>query len=442
MKKIPVIAIFDIGRTNKKLLLFDENYALVREETRQLQETQDEDGFPCEEVTALTEFVRDGFEKLLADDKFAVKAVNFSAYGASFVCIDASMVPMLPLYNYLKPFPPALTDRFYKEYGGADVFAITTSSPVLGNLNSGMQLYRLRYEKPDRFAAITYALHLPQYISSILTGKIYSDLTSIGSHTNLWDFEKHAYHYWVEKEGIAAKLAPIVPDDTTAATKVGGIPAGIGLHDSSAALIPYLMYFDEPFLLLSTGTWCIALNPFNNEPLTESQLKQDCLCYLSYEGKPVKASRLAAGFAHEKKITLLAERFGKPLEYYRSVAYDPALLRRTLHEGPDSADELSGCQSYEEAYHYMMAAIVVRQVHSINLVMQHTNCRRIFVDGGFSKNAVFMHLVAQAFAGMEVYAAFVPQASALGAALVMHETWNDKGLPADLIQLKNFTVAT
>ena len=58
MNKIPVIAIFDVGKTNKKLLLFDEQYKLVYEESKQLLETKDEDGFPCEDVNALTEWVK------------------------------------------------------------------------------------------------------------------------------------------------------------------------------------------------------------------------------------------------------------------------------------------------------------------------------------------------------------------------------------------------
>ena len=78
------------------------------------------------------------------------------------------------------------------------------------------------------------------------------------------------------------------------------------MHDSSAALIPYLACFDEPFLLISTGTWCISLNPFNHEPLTAEELQQDCLCYLSYEGKPVKAARYFGGNEHEQTVKKIA----------------------------------------------------------------------------------------------------------------------------------------
>jgi hypothetical protein len=39
-----------------------------------------------------------------------------------------------------------------------------------------------------------------------------------------------------------------------------------------------------------------------------------------------------------------------------------------------------------------------------------------------------------------VYAASVAQASALGAALAIHPHWNTKNLPADIIDLKLYSV--
>jgi hypothetical protein len=49
-----------------------------------------------------------------------------------------------------------------------------------------------------------------------------------------------------------------------------------------------------------------------------------------------------------------------------------------------------------------------------------------------------MHLLASAFPELEIYAASVPQASALGAALVLHQHWNQQNPYKDLIELKHF----
>lgn len=455
MSKTPVILIFDVGKTNKKLLLFDKQYKSVYEESVQLAEIKDEDGFPCEDVYALTQWITSSFRRLLSKDHFDIKAVNFSAYGASFVLLDNELNVSLPLYNYLKPYSPQLQKQFYQTYGGESLVAKQTASPVLGNLNSGMQLYRLKYEKPEAFAHIKYALHLPQYLSFVLTGEVSSDITSIGCHTNLWNFKNNKYHQWVEEENINSILAPVA-----AVSSIGGyanesIPVGIGLHDSSAALIPYLSTSNEPFILISTGTWCISLNPFNHSMLTEHELDQDCLCYLSYESKPVKASRLFAGYEHEQQIKKLSEYFNKPAVYYTTVKRDTELLRSIKHNSIKSNDavtskptqsafekrNLENFKNYEEAYHQLMADIMSQQILSINLVLNGTTLKRIFVDGGFSKNPIYMYLLAEAFPGLEVYSASIAQASALGAALVFHQHWNNRELPSEIIDMQLYSVS-
>ncbi|MCW3118865.1 MAG: carbohydrate kinase, partial [Chitinophagaceae bacterium] len=99
---------------------------------------------------------------------------------------------------------------------------------------------------------------------------------------------------------------------------------------------------------------------------------------------------------------------------------------------------LEGFASYEEAYHQLIADIIVQQLQSTQLVLSGTTVKRIFVDGGFSKNALYMYLLAEAFPGMEVYAASVAQASALGAAMAIHKHWNQQPLPPGIIELKSF----
>ncbi|MBK5278718.1 MAG: carbohydrate kinase, partial [Bacteroidia bacterium] len=153
---IPVIAIFDIGKTNKKVFLFDETYSLRFEKSDQLPEIKDEDGFPCEDVESLTHWVENTFSELLKLADFEIRAVNFSAHGASFVNVDENGNPVTPLYNYLKPYPEDLQKTFYASFGG-DRFPIITASPVLGHLNSGMQLYWLKKQKSEVFKKIKYA---------------------------------------------------------------------------------------------------------------------------------------------------------------------------------------------------------------------------------------------------------------------------------------------
>jgi L-fuculokinase len=433
----PVIAIFDIGKTNKKLFLFDENYRVCFEKSEQLPEIRDEDGFPCEDIEALTAWVKNSFNELLAWHEFHIRAIHVSAHGAGLVHINEDGKPVAPLYNYLKPFPEKLKKKFYETYGGEERVAQSTASPVLGHLNSGLQLYWLKHERAEVFRKIVYSLHLPEYISYLFTNLPVSGITSIGCHTQLWDFTRNQYHDWVSKEGILEKLAPIRSSSQTTRVMLHGHnrSIGIGLHDSSAALIPYLRSFNEPFILLSTGTWNISLNPFNHTPLTAGELKKDCLCYLSYDGKPVKAARLFGGHEHEDMVHQLSEHFHKSPDYYHQVAYDEAFVQT------ESTFHLSALPpSFEEAYHRLIAHLVKKQIESTNLILQN-NIKNIYVDGGFSKNVLFMKILANAYSkqDIKIYAAELHQASALGAALVIHDHWNAKPIPSALISLSLIT---
>ncbi len=90
----------------------------------------------------------------------------------------------------------------------------------------------------------------------------------------------------------------------------------------------------------------------------------------------------------------------------------------------------------EEAYHQLMIDIVTKQLISTKLVLRGKPVNKIFIDGGFSRNSIYMNLMAAVFPSFEIYSSSVPQASALGAAIAIHKHWNKTPIPADLIQLK------
>ena len=456
MSAIPVIAIFDVGKTNKKLFLFDDHYKMVYERTARFTETVDDDGDACENLESLRLSVFDSLREVFSLQEFEIKAINFSTYGASFVQVDEHGTPVTPLYNYLKPYPPDLKKQFYDTYGGEEKVSNETASPVLGHLNSGMQIYWLKYKKPELYKKIKYSLHLPQYMAYLVSGNFYSDITSIGCHTNLWDFTKNDYHEWVYKEGIIDKLAPIVSGDYVVPSMFEGSSflSGTGLHDSSAALIPYLVNFHEPFVLISTGTWCISLNPFNQTPLTLHELKHDCLSFLQYKNKPVKAARLFAGNDHEEQVKRIAEHFHQSVIRYRTMEFDRDIITALKEKFPatDITDtvqlinkslfakrDLSLFDSDEEAYHQLMLDIITQQKVSTQFILNGAEVKRMFVDGGFSKNSIYMNLLASSFPDMEVFAASMAQATALGTALAIHNSWNDKALPSDIIELKYYS---
>jgi sugar (pentulose or hexulose) kinase len=169
---------------------------------------------------------------------------------------------------------------------------------------------------------------------------------------------------------------------------------------------------------------------------------------MSYRGQPVKASRLFAGNEHEIETKRLAQHFNTVPDYFKTVGYDKKITTTLTNNNSEEPPvkfaqrNLAAYKNYATAYHQLMLDIMRQQSVSTNLVIQGNIVNRIFVDGGFSKNSIYMQLLAAAFPQMEVYAASVAQATAVGAALAIHKHWNTKPLPADIIDLKFYAKPT
>ena len=79
MNATHVILIFDIGKTNKKLLLFDEAYNMVYESIEQFQEIKDEDGFDGEDIIKLKGWMLNSFAEIMQNKAFEIKAIKEGA---------------------------------------------------------------------------------------------------------------------------------------------------------------------------------------------------------------------------------------------------------------------------------------------------------------------------------------------------------------------------
>lgn len=452
MEKKKVTAVFDIGKTNKKFFLFDKNYQEVFRDYTNLPLTEDEDGYPTEDIEQLMQWMKTTFHSILESEEYEVKAINFSTYGASFVHIDHEGNVLTPLYNYTKPIEKEITDEFYAKYGGELKIARDTASPQSGFLNSGMQLYWLKKKYPETFAKIKYSLHLPQYLSFMFTGIPVTEYTSIGCHTNLWDFDKADYHDWVYAEGIDRLFGPIVPTDASINTVYNGkkIKIGVGIHDSSSALLPYILSKNNPFLLLSTGTWSISLNPFNEQSLSEEDIKNNCLNYLRVDGKRVKASRFFMGNEYRLQVQKLGDYYEKDYGYHRNVTFDEDLYLKLI-ENPSIYFKFEGIslqrkeilktdlkpfKTFEEAYHQLMIELMDLQLHTIKNAIGNTEIDTIYIDGGFTDNDVFMKLMALHFNNFKVLSTQSPLGSALGAAMIISKKQIDSSFLKENYRMK------
>ncbi len=450
MKK-NVIAVFDIGKTNKKLLLFDEKLKVVAQQEDVFPEIKDDDGFECDDANRIEKWIFDTLKELFGKAEYEVKALNFTTYGATLVYISKEGKRLTPFYNYLKPMDQALVEPVYEKFGGVEEFCRITASPALGMLNSGLQALWLKKSKNAVYDQVDEILHLPQYLSFLLTGKVVSELTSIGCHTAMWDFDHQQYHPWLASEGI--RLPEVVSNHTTFEVELFGhkIPVGVGIHDSSSSLAPYIENSADPFILISTGTWCISMNPFNEEPLTKEQLNSDCLCYIGVHQKPVKSSRLFLGHIFEVNVDRLSKYFSKEKSYFKTVKTDNTLINSIINQDKryfflngiaadyiDSEADLSVFGSFDEAYHQLVYDVAQLCATSVRLVIPKEDVSKvIYISGGFARNEIFVRLIATLFKDKQVFTSEIDNSTALGAALMVLKV-ESKNLSIEL-GLKGYT---
>lgn len=441
-----VIAIFDIGKTNKKLLLFDDSFNVVYQHEQKFPVIADEDGFDCDDIDLITSWINQSLNDLITKKEYQVVAVNLSTYGASLMFLDEKGNRLTLVYNYLKEVSPVISESIFAKYGGKDEFCRKTASPALGLLlNSGIQMLWIQQEKPEVFKKVKSILHFPQYLSYILTNKIVSEPTSIGCHTFMWNFDQMDYHQWVTDKGFS--LPKPITNDVVFPIEISGekLLVGTGIHDSSASLAPYLKGSSEKFILVSTGTWCITMNPFNKESLTVAQLEKDCLCYLSPDKAQVKSSRLFMGHFHEVWAEKLAEFYQVEGDRFKKIKNDEALLgkvqnkfgnsqvyfpkgKESFNEGLKTVD-LGIFENYEESYTKLIIDLTALCVEAIKLVIpENDETKVLYISGGFARNEIFIQLLRTYFSNKKVLISEINNSSALGAALVISSAFTNTNL--------------
>ena len=100
-----VIAVVDIGKTNKKILFFDNQFEMVSSVSTRFDEIQDEDGFACDDIVAIEKWLKEEIKKVQALGKYKLKAINFSTHGASLIYLNKGVILLPSLFKYIKLAP-------------------------------------------------------------------------------------------------------------------------------------------------------------------------------------------------------------------------------------------------------------------------------------------------------------------------------------------------
>ncbi|MDR1803881.1 MAG: carbohydrate kinase [Treponema sp.] len=346
------IAVIDIGMTNKKVAVYDDSLRQLDAKYR-IFEPKMVDGLPCHDLEAMEEwFIAElaGFA-----GKFPIKALTVTAHGATFVCVGKDGKPAVPCVYYTHEPGEDFHRRFYGRFGKPEALQARTGTPAFkAMINPAKGLFFSQEQFGEGFKNVTAVLPYPQYWSYRFTGKMGIESTYMGNHTYLWDQVDSTFSTVARDLGVAA-LIPALPAEPVLSGRnspvvlrkswdtLGTISAEfaertglpketivtMGIHDSNAALLPHFAKKGERgFILNSTGTWCVIMNPVTQYGFAPDELGKVVLFNISAFGAPIKTAIFLGGLEFETWSELFMKRYGR-----KDVpGWDEALYRSTLKE--------------------------------------------------------------------------------------------------------------
>ncbi|HUI24945.1 MAG TPA: hypothetical protein VL403_02580 [Candidatus Kryptonia bacterium] len=289
------MAVFDVGKTNVRLSAVNDSgvaaSALERENV-----VVNSPPYPHFDADALYAWLVAGLRMLTRD--FDVQSIVPVAHGACVALVDDAGL-VLPIMDY--EFRGV--SEIDSEYDTlARDFAHTASPKLPAGLNLGRQLFWQQRHFLHEFERATI-LPYPQYWAERLCGVRAWEPTSLGCHTDLWEPVRKDFSAFARKMGWDTRLGrranawtalgPPRPEVLSATGLSSECRILAGIHDSNASYLAHRATGEQPFCVVSTGTWIVIMA--HGSPLGVLREEMDTLANVDAFGEPVATARFMGG---------------------------------------------------------------------------------------------------------------------------------------------------
>ncbi len=287
--------VLDFGKTRAKLLVFDAGGELVHSADH-ASRSREQAGYLALDTGDLEAWLCDALVGL-GRERGRIGRAIVTAHGAAFALVDGDGL-VLPVPDY--------------EFAGFDArpvgwatnigpFDETLSPDLPRGLNGATQLDWLERHHPaacERGQWMPYA----QYWAWWLSGRMASEVSSLGCHSHLWHPLRGAFSALAERRGWSTRFAPLRAAwdvlgllRPTLAARLGlrgDLQVHVGAHDSNACLARHLR--ETPSMtLVSSGTWTVVMAPGARPRNMRAAL--DLLGNVAVDGRPVPTGRFMGG---------------------------------------------------------------------------------------------------------------------------------------------------
>jgi len=459
------IAVIDIGMTNKKVAVYDNVLCQLDAKYRNFTpitvnglETHDLEGMETWFTLCLKDFAA----------RYPIKALAVTTHGATFVCTGKDGKPALPCVYYTHEPGEDFHRRFYEQFGKPEDLQSRTGTPAFkAMINPAKGLFFAKEQFSNLFSNTVSVLPYPQYWGLRFTGNTGTESTYMGNHTYLWD------HLDKNLSSVARDLgiASLIPDKLYKSWDILGTLTGefaektglseetivvMGIHDSNSALLPHFAKKGEQgFILNSTGTWCVIMNPMEQYGFAPDELGKVVFFNISAFGKPVKTAIFLGGLEFETWSSLIMKQHkrtdipGWNESLYRSILKEkklfllpeltpgsgqfPSSRARVIENGKeyffdDMSNNIPPCfADYETVFALLRISLVMQTLTALERTGLQKGCE-IYTEGGFRKDQSYSLLLSSVFPSNKVFLTDIAEATALGAAMTAKMAVTGKSL--------------
>jgi sugar (pentulose or hexulose) kinase len=198
------VAALDVGKTNVKVVLFDDDGAITAERSEPNAPLPPDEAWPYPrlDLDKIWRFALAALREL--NTQAPISAISISSHGAAGVLIDEH-----------GPSPPPM-DYEFNGFGEIETeydalrppFEETLSPHAPRGLNVGRSVYYYERRYPELFARARAFLLYPQFWFWKLTGELASEVTSLACHGDLWRPREAALSSIVTGRGWARLFPP------------------------------------------------------------------------------------------------------------------------------------------------------------------------------------------------------------------------------------------
>jgi sugar (pentulose or hexulose) kinase len=421
-------AVIDVGKTHARLSILDDSGAVLAQQ-RRTNAVLATGLYPHFDVDALFGWMGQALRDAL--DRWPVRRLICTTHGACGALLHGERLALPVMdYEWTGPAAASMQVALARYESQRDPFAATLSPSLPAGLNLARQLCWQSLLAPAQFAASDGFLPYPQYWAWRFCGERAAEVSSLGSHTDLWRPIEARASMLAQALGIDRRLPPLRHAGEVLGridVRRAGLPATLasidvhcGVHDSSAAYVANFPDPAAPGVVVSTGTWIVCMAPLRAAGRLDP--RRDTSGTVSVHGTPLACSRFMGG----REFAALAGAEG--LAATATPADLAAVLRAgTLalpphapsgpfqHAAPNGS--VRGAEPSSAAARAALAALYCALVTDICLELIEAR-GSVTIDGPFARNELYLGALAALRWPDPVIPSLVADGPTLGAAML------------------------